>query len=127
MAVALFSALGCTVCCAGNAEEALQSNLDAVDLVFSDVRMPGAFDGIEMAHRLARSHPRLPVVLASGFIGEPDRLAGLASEFVRKPYTTEMVVAAASAALARVRGGAVVPLPGMGSPADIPSAQRKEG
>jgi CheY-like chemotaxis protein len=103
VAVALFAALGCRVCCADNAEQALLSDLDNVDLVFSDVRMPGSLDGIDMAHRMARSHPRLPVVLASGFIGEPERLAGLAAEFVRKPYTTELVVRAASAALARVR------------------------
>jgi signal transduction histidine kinase len=103
VAVALFAALGCSVCCAGSADEALLSDLGKVDLVFSDVRMPGRLDGVEMAQRLARTHPRLPVVLASGFIGEPDRLAGLAVEFVQKPYTTEAVVDAASAALARVR------------------------
>ncbi len=102
VAVALFAALGCKVCSAANADEALLSDLDRVDLVFSDVRMPGSLDGVDMAHRMARSHPRLPVVLASGFIGEPDRLAGLSVEFVRKPYSTEMVVNAASAALARV-------------------------
>jgi signal transduction histidine kinase len=103
VAVALFAALGCMVCCAENAEAALLSDLGKIDLVFSDVRMPGKLDGVEMARRLARTHPRLPVVLASGFIGEPDRLKGLAVEFVRKPYTTEMVVKAASAALAKVR------------------------
>ncbi|WP_338758932.1 response regulator [Massilia sp. METH4] len=105
VAVALFAALGCMVCCAENAEQALSSDLDRIDLVFSDVRMPGKLDGVEMARRLARTHPRLPVVLASGFIGEPDRLKGLVVEFVRKPYTTEMVVNAACAALARARSG----------------------
>lgn len=103
VAVALFASLGCHVCHAANAEEALLSDFDHLDLVFSDVRMPGRLDGIDMAHQLARSHPQLPVVLASGFIGEPDRLAGLPSEFVRKPYDAETVVNTVTAAVNRVR------------------------
>ena len=101
VAVELFAALGCQVCCAFDADAALLSRFEEIDLVFSDVRMPGSMDGVELAHHLARSHPHLPVVLASGFIGEPERLAGLSLEFVRKPYSSETVLAAACAALAR--------------------------
>lgn len=39
---------------------------DAPDLVLSDIRMPG-MDGIELARRLAESHPELPVILLTTF------------------------------------------------------------
>lgn len=98
-AVEMLSTLGCSVCCAHSADEALQSDFNSIDLVFSDVRMPGSMDGLEMVKKLLHQYPSLPIVLTSGFIGEPERLDGMPLEFVRKPYTPATVVAAMSAAL----------------------------
>ena len=39
-----------------------------VDLVFSDVMMPGVMDGIDLAREVAVRYPRVPVVLTSGVI-----------------------------------------------------------
>lgn len=105
VALALLSSLGCEVCCAHSADEALRSDFTEIDLVFSDVRMPGSMDGLEMARHLIQQYPLLPIVLTSGFIEEPKRLDGLELEFVRKPYTTSTVIAGICAALAS-RGGA---------------------
>ena len=42
---------------------------ESVDLVFSDVRMPG-MSGVELLRRLRSSHPELPVVLMTAFTTE---------------------------------------------------------
>ncbi len=42
----------------------------AVDLVFSDVRMPGRHNGFELADWINAHHPALPVLLTSGYAGE---------------------------------------------------------
>ncbi len=61
-----------------------------IDLVFSDVRMPGKLDGLGLVHQLADEFPDLRFVVASGD-------AAPASEstipFFRKPYDLDAVVA----------------------------------
>ena len=58
----------------------------AVDLVFSDVYMPGGFDGIALAQWVATQCPKVPVLITSAAPGEATRAAGLAVEFLEKPY-----------------------------------------
>jgi CheY-like chemotaxis protein len=41
----------------------------AVDLVFSDIRMPGRHNGFELADWISTHHPALPVLLTSGYAG----------------------------------------------------------
>jgi CheY-like chemotaxis protein len=55
---------------AANADEALMyvKTDPTVELVFSDVRMPGSMDGIELAHRLRLEFPHIAIVLASGHL-----------------------------------------------------------
>ncbi|HQS49646.1 MAG: hypothetical protein B7Z41_01900 [Rhizobiales bacterium 12-66-7] len=84
---------------AASAEEAvlaLASGL-AVDLVFTDVRMPGALDGLAFANRLKRERPALPVLITSGHL---DRLeSGETTAFISKPYALSDAVARISAML----------------------------
>jgi len=82
---ALLQSLGTEVRLATSADAAIASNLDDVDLVFSDVMMPGTMDGVELARWLAAHHPALPVVLTSGYVLSPERLQDLQVQFVRKP------------------------------------------
>ena len=84
--VGLLEAAGSTVHWARDAESALQTELQAFDLVFSDVQMPGAMDGIGLAQELAKRMPALPVVLASGYVVAPERIASLPVQFIRKPF-----------------------------------------
>ncbi|KQQ32332.1 hypothetical protein ASF61_14860 [Duganella sp. Leaf126] len=100
-ATEMLASLGCRVCIAHDADQAMLSPLDQIDLVFSDVRMPGSIDGVEMAKQILARHPALPVILTSGFIGEPERLGNLPVQFVRKPYTPSVLAATLSAGLAR--------------------------
>ena len=60
-----------------------------VDLVLSDVMLPRGMSGVDLALRLARDRPALPVVLCSGYAEELLHEAGpggQVSAFLRKPY-----------------------------------------
>lgn len=76
-----------------SAEEALErlgSDGDGFDIVFTDVVMPG-MGGIELARRLARDLPAMPVVLASGYshVLAQEGVEGL--ELIRKPYSANQL------------------------------------
>ena len=55
-----------------------------IDLVFSDIQMPGSLNGIGLATSLRAANPALPVILTSGNM-VPDGVTGL-SAFIPKPY-----------------------------------------
>ena len=86
--VEMLSGLGYEVRTAQDAGSAIQVLQDGepVDLLFSDVIMPGGRNGVELA-RLARNmRPDLKVLLTSGYVGEANTLAGDAFELIDKPY-----------------------------------------
>jgi len=101
--VAMLHAIGAQVKVVTSADAAIKSELDDVEIVFSDVMMPGRMDGIELAQWLAAHHPHLPVVLTSGYMLAPERLQALDVEFVRKPFTIGTVSDALAKALRKGR------------------------
>ncbi|ONF97311.1 hybrid sensor histidine kinase/response regulator [Sphingomonas jeddahensis] len=90
----LLDDLGCKVIEASNGNEALElMKAHSVDLVFSDIVMPG-MNGLELAKRIKETFEDVPVLLASGysskqFIPKNER------EFpiLRKPYKIETLAA----------------------------------
>lgn len=61
-----------------------------IDLVFSDVMMPGGTNGIELAREVRRRRADLPVLLTSGFAESALReAADLGIPVLRKPYGIE--------------------------------------
>lgn len=100
---ALLSDLGHAVVRAGDVAEALR-RLDedaAVDLVLSDVIMPGGRSGVDLAEHLARTRPDLPVVLCSGYTGgDQGRASSGAWPFLRKPFSLDDLARALNAARA---------------------------
>jgi CheY-like chemotaxis protein len=73
-----------------------------VDLLISDVQMPGV-DGIELVEKGLAGNPKLRVILMSGFadeLGRADHLKGRICRIITKPFTLEQIRAAAKAALA---------------------------
>jgi two-component system, response regulator PdtaR len=78
---------GYSVVEASNADEAMAylNTGSQIDLVFSDIRMPGSMDGLELARRLDVERPTLPVILSSA------GTEGIAT-FVAKPYRMEQVL-----------------------------------
>jgi PAS domain S-box-containing protein len=82
----LLEQLGYTVRRVSDAETALREvERDGIDLVFSDIVMPGNMDGLGLAHRLKEIRPDLPVLLATGY---SDAAANVRGNFpiLRKPY-----------------------------------------
>jgi CheY-like chemotaxis protein len=82
----LLEQLGYTVRRVADAEAALREiERDGVDLVFSDIVMPGKFDGLSLARRLREIRPDLPILLATGY---SDAAADVRGDFpiLRKPY-----------------------------------------
>jgi PAS domain S-box-containing protein len=85
----LLEELQCRVVTAEDGEEALRLlESEQVDLVFSDIVMPG-MSGVDLARAVRERYPDMPVLLASGY--SPEVIAGAASGFevVRKPYGAE--------------------------------------
>ena len=80
---------------AANALHVLKEASKKIDLVFSDVIMPGELDGIGLADTVSREYPGLPVVLTSGFTARPSdearwKDAGkISNELLMKPYRRE--------------------------------------
>ncbi|MDB5640908.1 MAG: response regulator receiver [Hyphomicrobiales bacterium] len=60
----------------------------AIDLLLTDIRMPGRLDGWTLAEKARETIPDLPVIYVSGFSHEPPRMAK-GSIFVQKPLRTE--------------------------------------
>ena len=87
------SDLGFAVEIAGNARDALRRLESApVDVLFTDINLPGTMDGTALARQARQLFPGLPVIYASARVAalEPEaRVRG--AVFVRKPYEPEMV------------------------------------
>jgi CheY-like chemotaxis protein len=84
----MLSGLGYTVRAASGGTEALAQldNGDTIDLLLTDVVMPG-MSGPELARRVRVSRPHLPIVFISGY-ANPEGIAGEPLErLVRKPFS----------------------------------------
>jgi signal transduction histidine kinase len=89
---------------AGDADEALeQFERHPVEIVFSDVVMPGSMNGVRLAEIIRRRRPDMPVVLASGYSEEANIPPGI--RMIPKPYEIATVVNALWEALAAQKRG----------------------
>jgi CheY-like chemotaxis protein/anti-sigma regulatory factor (Ser/Thr protein kinase) len=82
----LLEQLGYTVRRVADAEAALREiERNNVDMVFSDIVMPGKIDGLTLARRLREMRPDLPILLATGY---SEAAADVRGDFpiLRKPY-----------------------------------------
>ena len=92
----MFSDAGYQVLEAGNADVALQffeTNAD-IRLLFTDVSMPGAINGAELARQVAERWPRVEIMMTSGR-PFPDNLPP-SVRFHAKPYAPKKVLRDAS-------------------------------
>ncbi len=87
-----------------NADEALEvlKSVARIDLIISDVRMPGSLDGMGLLAIVRKTSPALPVIITSGHLDPTLALADGATQFMAKPYSMELIVAAVHEALAKV-------------------------
>jgi DNA-binding NtrC family response regulator len=58
-----------------------------VDLVFSDIKMPGPIDGVALAHWIRDHHPETPVLLTSGVLDiRATAMETWGKNFIAKPF-----------------------------------------
>ena len=92
MVAGMLSQLGYDVLRASDAAGALRAVDDgeAINLVFSDIVMPGGMDGLGLARELRSRCPELPVVLTSGHPGTASsELEGSGLRVLAKPYSLD--------------------------------------
>ena len=70
---------------------------DGFDVLFTDVRMPGMLDGLDVAMHLRQQHPVIPVLIVSG--GATNLVSRLSllkppAVFIDKPYQLREIVTA---------------------------------
>ncbi len=77
LTVEMINQLGYDTMRVASAEAALGALADqrAIDVVFSDVMMPGRMNGVELAQEIRRRRPNIPVLLTSGFAAAASRSA----------------------------------------------------
>jgi PAS domain S-box-containing protein len=82
----LLEQLGYTVRWVSNAETALaEIEANGVDLVFSDIIMPGKMDGLKLARTIREKNPKLPILLTTGY-AESAKHVRADFPVLRKPY-----------------------------------------
>lgn len=92
------------VCASDGSEGMLRVNEATIDVVITDILMPGQ-EGLETIAALVQAHPRVPVIAMSGggtFAAEEclgmSRGLGVAA-VLRKPFTSEELLTAVQTAL----------------------------
>ena len=81
-----------TACDAASAMTFLEKG-EKVDLLLSDVVMPGGRNGVQLAELARELRPDLKVLLSSGYVGEAFSTAGVAFEIIDKPYERSVLAA----------------------------------
>ena len=101
----LLTEIGYRVLRVDSAAEALaRLQQDSVDLVFSDIVMPGPMNGIALAREIRSRYPQIPVLLTSGY---SDLAQDSEIEFsvLRKPFQSMALEKSVREALQRARAG----------------------
>jgi len=102
MVAAMLEGLGHQVARADGVDPALAllAGEAPLDLMLTDLIMPGPRTGVDLAHEAVRLRPGLPVILSSGYTGESLSSAdGAPWPLLRKPYSSEALAQAIEAVL----------------------------
>ena len=86
-----FSDAGFRVSEANDAEEAidiLQTEARCIDVIFTDVNMPGARNGMELVHYVRQHWPWIALLVTSGRVTPGAAELPPGSRFLPKPYDT---------------------------------------
>lgn len=77
---------------AENGDEALDAlrRYPAIELLITDIRLPGGLNGWDIAEQARAMRHDLPVIYATGYTGELRIVPG--GEFLRKPYKPSFLI-----------------------------------
>jgi PAS domain S-box-containing protein len=91
----MLKAAGYAVTHVKSAVSALDALADdrGVDVVFSDVMMPGGMNGVELAREIRKRLPHLPVVLTTGYVEAARTAMAEGLEVLVKPYQLDTLSA----------------------------------
>jgi len=106
VAADVLSDAGFTVLESANAEEALRllETRPDVQVLFTDVNMPGALDGLGLAQTVHERSPEVGILIGSGRIRPSPAELPLGTRFIAKPYAPSALTDAVRA-LARGHRG----------------------
>jgi CheY-like chemotaxis protein len=84
---------GCAVTEVATADAAVRALKNAAlpDVMITDVKLPGAMNGVELAACVRRSLPRMKVIVTSGH-ASPDYARNVADAFLAKPFELKQLV-----------------------------------
>jgi DNA-binding NtrC family response regulator len=79
---------------AANADEALSilGSRPDIDVVFTDVNMPGSMDGLELSRLVSQRWPALGIIITSGMVRLARSALAANTLFFEKPYDLDKVV-----------------------------------
>jgi CheY-like chemotaxis protein len=72
------------------------ANARNIDIVFSDIMMPGGMSGLELAREIRRRQPGLPIVLTTGYSEATAGMNNAEFRLLLKPYSLEALADALS-------------------------------
>jgi PAS domain S-box-containing protein len=92
----MLGSLGFSITHVTSAEAALGAlaNARAIDVVLSDIMMPGGVTGLELAREIRRRNPDLPVILTTGYVEAAARMTEDEFSLLLKPYSVEALAEA---------------------------------
>lgn len=100
-AVDLLEDAGFTVLEAANTTQALRhlADTETIELLYTDIEMPGPIDGIDLAREVAARWPQVSIVVCSGRV-QPD-VSDLPRQarFLPKPVSSALILSALEKAL----------------------------
>jgi CheY-like chemotaxis protein len=113
LATEMVKQLGYEVIRVGSPAAALGALADGrvIDIVFSDIVMPGGMNGLDLAREIRRRRPGVPVVLTTGYSGGVEADAEEGIPVLRKPYELNELAKTFREAVAGRQGATADDLP----------------
>jgi CheY-like chemotaxis protein len=107
--------MGLTALAAGDADEAIRilETHPEIDVLMTDIAMPGSMDGARLAHHVRRRWPPVKIIVVSGYGDTPPADLPRRALFLAKPYWPD---ALANALDRMINGGGPRAAPALAGP-----------